>query len=167
MLLRTISCCNSQIILRIPELRFVDTFCGENFYFEFETPAHTATGGRLELSSHCFSDLQPDAPRPPCSYAEHPSLCLLGPVSPYSGEGHPVHQPFYREALGMLACTHNFYTRPNYKKNGGSPVSYTTPLFCASAASPCPRSTILRPHRLPASSCAGSSCTARSSHPTA
>lgn len=119
-----------KLILCISGHRFGDTFSGENFYFRFETPAHTATGGRLELSSHCLSVVQPDAPSASLFICRTLIPMPRWASLPCSGEGLPVHhQPFYRGGPSGCshACTPSIPARRNEKS--GSSVSYTTPLF--------------------------------------
>jgi hypothetical protein len=100
----------TYIILWISGHKLRDIFCGDNFYFKFETPTISAT--RLEPSSHCFFCFaagRPSAPWFPCRYLNIHPYASSG-QSPLLWGGPPAHQPFYREALGMLACMHTVYS---------------------------------------------------------
>lgn len=159
--------CYLKIILCIPRHRFGDTFCGENFYFKFETPAHTATGGRLELSSNCLCGLQPGAPSASlflCRTSFHMPPWASPPL--LWGRATQCISHSIEEAP-RDACTHAHRLYQPQEKEMAALLSPLRHSFFGTLAGPRRRLAVLRPHRLPASSCAGSSCTPRSSRPTA
>ncbi|KAH8771833.1 hypothetical protein F5883DRAFT_45710 [Diaporthe sp. PMI_573] len=107
-LVGTISCCYSKSFIAFQDINSEIPSVVRTSISDLKRLPIPQLGAASSCPRTASFVLQQDAPRPLGSHAD------MIPMPPwaglrYSGEAHPVHQPFYREALGMLVCMHTFY----------------------------------------------------------